>query len=180
MTVDKNTGRDILQLAYELRNEITAWRRQFHQHPELGFQEFHTAEVVARVLQQLGLKVQKGVGKTGVVALLDQGGKRTIGLRADMDALPILEENDVPYRSQKEGVMHACGHDAHTAILLGAACLLTKMRNALPGNVKFIFQPAEEVEDGGAVELIREGVLKILLSTGSSGFIFLISVPPAQ
>jgi amidohydrolase len=160
MTVDKNAGRDILKLAYELRDEVTAWRREFHQHPELGFQEFHTAEVVARVLQQLGLKVQKGIGRTGVVAFLDQGGKRTIGLRADMDALPILEENDVPYRSRKEGVMHACGHDAHTAILLGAACLLTKMRNTLPGNVKFIFQPAEEVEDGGAVALIREGVLK--------------------
>lgn len=158
--MDEVRGKEILKVAYHLGDQVTAWRREFHQHPEVGFQEFHTAEVVSDVLERLGMKAQKGVGGTGVVACLENGGAKTIALRADMDALPVMEENDVPFRSKKEGVMHACGHDAHTAILLGAACLLTQIRGTFTGNVKFLFQPAEEVEEGGAERMIREGVLE--------------------
>ena len=157
--MNKARGKEILDLAGKLEKQVIAWRREFHRQPELGFQEFHTAETVARVLEQLGLDVRKGMGGTGVVGLLEKGGERTIALRADMDALPVSEENDVPYRSQNKGLMHACGHDGHTAILLGAASLLVQMKGTFRGNVKFIFQPAEEVEEGGAQKLIHEGVL---------------------
>lgn len=135
-------------------------RRYFHQHPEIGLQEYNTAKVIAEKLQALGLNVTTGVGKTGVVALLK--GKRpgkTIALRADMDALPIEEKNEVPYASLNRGFMHGCGHDGHVASLIGAAMILKDMEEELAGAVKFIFQPAEE-GPGGAKRMIADGVLE--------------------
>lgn len=147
--------------AEALRDEIVAIRRDLHMHPELGFQEVRTARVVADKLGELGYEVVTGVGKTGVVGLLsgEQPGERTVLLRFDMDALPIQEENDVPYRSQTPGVMHACGHDAHVAVGLGVAKVLMQHRDKLPGTVKLMFQPAEEGL-GGAHAMINDGVLK--------------------
>jgi amidohydrolase len=151
---------------------LIGWRRDFHQHPELGNRETRTSGIVADHLNRLGLKVTTGIAHTGVIALL-QGGRDgpVVGLRADMDALPISEQVDLPFRSHARttyngetvGVMHACGHDGHTAILMAVAEALAKHRNDLPGTVKFIFQPAEEGvpdgEDGGAAMMIRDGVL---------------------
>ena len=146
--------------AQALAEELTAIRRDLHMHPELGFQEFRTAGIVAEQLNELGYEVITGVGQTGVVGLLQGGlpGERTVLLRFDMDALPIEEANDVPYRSQTPGVMHACGHDAHVAVGLGVAKLLAKHQAALPGTIKLMFQPAEEGV-GGAIAMIKDGVL---------------------
>ena len=134
-------------------------RRDFHLHPELGHQEIRTAGIVAKELQALGLEVSTGVGKTGVVAMIE-GSKPgpTLLLRADMDALPITEQTGAEYASQNPGVMHACGHDGHTAILLTAAKMLYDIRAELPGNIKLVFQPAEEGQ-GGAEGMIADGVL---------------------
>jgi amidohydrolase len=155
-----------------LEPDLISWRRDFHQHPELGNSETRTSGIVAAHLERLGLKVTTGVAHTGVVAVLEGGqAGPVVGLRADMDALPIAEQVDVPFRSDERttyngesvGVMHACGHDGHTAILMAIAQTLARHRNDLPGKVKFIFQPAEEGtpegEDGGAAMMIREGVL---------------------
>ena len=151
------------QEAGDLTDQLVAWRRDFHQHPELGFEEVRTAGIVADHLRDLGLEVSTGIGKTGVVAMVEPDGVAEdapiVMLRFDMDALPIFEQNDVPYRSQNDGVMHACGHDGHTAIGMGAAQLLAKHRNALPGRVKLVFQPAEE-GIGGARAMIEDGVLE--------------------
>lgn len=146
--------------AEALRDELVAIRRDLHAHPELGFQEFRTARIVADTLGRLGYEVATGVGKTGVVGLLsgEQPGDRTVLLRFDMDALPIEEENDVPYRSQTPGVMHACGHDAHVAVGIGVATLLAQQRDRFGGVVKLMFQPAEEGL-GGAMSMIADGVL---------------------
>ncbi|RME64699.1 MAG: amidohydrolase, partial [Caldilineae bacterium] len=148
--------------AQELFPQLVAWRRDFHMHPELGFQEVRTAGIVAEHLRGLGLEVSTGVGKTGVVALVEPDklpeDAATVLLRFDMDALPIQEENDVPYRSLTPGVMHACGHDGHTAIGMGVAQLLARHRNELPGRVKLVFQPAEEGL-GGAQAMVEDGVL---------------------
>lgn len=142
--------------------QLVAWRRDFHQHPELGYQEVRTAGIVADHLRGLGLEVSTGIGKTGVVAMVEPDAlplaAPTVMLRFDMDALPIHEENDLPFRSQNDGVMHACGHDGHTAIGMGVAQLLVKHRNQLPGRVKLVFQPAEEGL-GGAKAMIADGVL---------------------
>ena len=139
--------------AQALADELTAIRRDLHMHPELGFQEFRTAGIVTDHLNALGYEVVTGVGKTGVVGLLPGGqpGDRTVLLRFDMDALPIEDIKDVPYRSQTPGVMHACGHDAHVAVGLGVAKVLAKYRDQLPGTVKLMFQPAEE-GIGGALK----------------------------
>src|SRR6187402_2887022 len=138
---------------------MTAWRRDIHAHPELGFNESRTAELVARELEAFGLEVQRGVGRTGVVATLRVGsGTGTLGLRADMDALPIAEANTFAHRSQHAGVMHACGHDGHTAMLLGAARYLARTRR-FSGTVHFIFQPAEEGL-GGARAMIDDGLFE--------------------
>ncbi|MBC7187302.1 MAG: amidohydrolase [Calditrichaeota bacterium] len=164
---------EIDRLAAEVEEQVIAWRRDFHRHPELSNREFRTAGVVAAELQRLGLEVRTGVAHTGVVALL-RGAKDTpvVALRADMDALPVTEELDLPFasrvrttfRGQEVGVMHACGHDAHMAMLLGTAAVLSRVRADLPGTVKFIFQPAEEGapegEQGGAALMIAEGVLE--------------------
>jgi amidohydrolase len=149
--------------AQQLADQIVAWRRDIHMHPELGFEEQRTARLVADTLAEFGIEAQTGVGKTGVVGYLGEG-RPVIGIRADMDALPIDEENDVPYRSQTPGVMHACGHDAHTAILLGVAKMLAEMPDRPPGQVRFLFQPSEENSDSddksGAVRMIEDNALE--------------------
>ena len=153
------------QRAQRLYDSLVALRREVHHHPELSFQEHRTAHLVATRLAELGIAVRTGVGKTGVVGDLGDTGPR-IALRADMDALPIQEANDVPYASEVPGVMHACGHDAHVACLLGAAQLLAEEADAgrLPGQVRFLFQPSEEHTDdeglSGAMRMVDEGVMK--------------------
>ena len=159
-------------LAKGVEEKVVGWRRDFHQHPELGNREFRTAEKIAAHLKALGLEVQTGVAKTGVVGLL-RGGKPgpCVALRADMDGLPVTERVEVPfaskvtteYNGQPTGVMHACGHDGHVAILMGVAEVLAGLKAEVPGTVKFIFQPAEEGapqgEEGGAALMVKEGVL---------------------
>ena len=146
--------------ANELKNQLITWRRDFHRHPELGFQEFRTSGIVAKHLSSLGMEVQTGIGQTGVVGLLEgsQPGP-VVMLRFDMDALPIQEANQTDYISQTPGVMHACGHDAHTAIGMGIAQLMAKQREDLAGTIKFVFQPGEE-GCGGALAMIADGVLE--------------------
>ncbi|NLY54333.1 MAG: amidohydrolase [Firmicutes bacterium] len=145
--------------AHELKDEFIAYRRDFHQHPELGMEEVRTSGIVADFLTSLGLEVTRVVG-TGVVGLL-RGSKpgKTMALRADMDALSIPQQNDVPYASIYPGKMHACGHDGHTAILMGVAKLLAEMKDEIAGNVKFFFQPAEE-GPGGALPMVEAGVME--------------------
>jgi amidohydrolase len=140
--------------------ELTRVRRDLHAHPELAFEEVRTSALVAERLKALGLDVRTGVGKTGVMATV-RGGRagKTVLLRADMDALPILEQNSVPYRSESDGKMHACGHDCHTSILLGVSKQLVREAPALPGTVSLCFQPAEE-QGGGAEAMIRDGALR--------------------
>jgi amidohydrolase len=152
----------IQKLAQAYHPEIVALRRHIHQNPELSFEEHETGKYVAAQLQEWGIAHQTGVAGTGVVALIEgkSPGKNTVALRADMDALPIIEANEVPYKSQNPGVMHACGHDVHTASLLGAAKILQETRQDWEGTVKLIFQPAEERLPGGASLMIKEGVLQ--------------------
>lgn len=151
---------DFMAEANALKEELIARRRDFHAHPELGFEETRTASIVAQELSALGLEVQTGVGKTGVVAILEGSEEgQTVLLRADMDALPITELNEVPYASQSAGKMHACGHDGHTAIALGVAKVLASHRDKLKGRVKFVFQPAEELGQG-AKAMEHDGVLQ--------------------
>lgn len=151
--------RDFRSQAEMLRDELSARRRDFHQHPELAFEEVRTAGIVAQTLTDLGLEVQTGVGKTGVVALLEgQHEGPTILVRCDMDALPIEEQNTADYRSQDLPKMHACGHDGHTSIGLTVAKMLNEQRTQIRGRVKFIFQPAEEI-GRGAEAMITDGAL---------------------
>lgn len=156
------TPNPFLTRAVELSDQIVAWRRQIHANPELSFQEVETAKLVVDSLTAMGIEAQAGVGKTGVVGYLGEGSP-VIGIRADMDALPIQEANDVPYKSQKPGVMHACGHDGHTAILLGVAKMLSEMDDRPPGQIRFLFQPSEEASDSenksGATRMIEDGAL---------------------
>jgi amidohydrolase len=156
-----------------VEDKIVDWRRYFHQNPELSNREFKTAEKIAKHLKSLGITIETGVAKTGVVGLLkgDNPGK-VVALRADIDALPVTERNDLPFKSNvkseflgvETGVMHACGHDTHIAILMGVAEVLSKNKDKIQGTVKFIFQPAEEGpppgEEGGAALMIKEGVLE--------------------
>ena len=141
-----------------IKDEIYAIRRHFHRYPELSFKEFNTAETISQHLNNLGISHKKGVGKTGIVGEINFGPGPTIALRADMDALPIQEENNLDYKSLNDGVMHACGHDGHMAILLGAANALSKNSKLKKGTVRFIFQPAEEGL-GGAKYMIEDGCL---------------------
>lgn len=171
--VAQQTNPQIAAAAEEIEDEVITWRRDFHQHPELSNREFETAKKIASHLERLGLEVQTGVAKTGVVGILrgKQEGK-VVALRADIDALPVTERNDLPFKSEvtteflgsQTGVMHACGHDTHAAILMGAAEVLSRHKDLLKGTVKFIFQPAEEGpppgEEGGAALMIKEGVLE--------------------
>lgn len=164
---------DVDALANKVEADVISWRHHFHEFPELSNREFKTAEYVASYLKSLGLQVQTGVAKTGVVAILDSGKPGpVVALRADMDGLPVKEESALSYRSNQVGeyngkevpVMHACGHDTHMAMLMGAAKILTDIKGELKGKVKFIFQPAEEGapagEKGGAEVMVKEGVLK--------------------
>lgn len=150
----------IREAAKKISDWVVEIRRDVHAHPELGLEETRTSAKVAEHLEQLGLEVRRNVGSTGVVGLL-RGGEPgcTLAIRADMDALPIREETGLPFASQNEGVMHACGHDAHVAMALGAARVLSGMRADIRGNVKFIFQPAEE-SYGGAKGMIDEGAME--------------------
>jgi amidohydrolase len=168
----KITEASINTAALKIDKKVIAWRQSIHQNPELGNREFRTAELVASHLKALGIEVQTKVGVTGVVGIL-KGGKPgpVVALRADMDALPVEEKNNLPYASKTKGmyngvetpVMHACGHDAHVAILMGVAEVLSGMKKDLKGTVKFIFQPSEEGppqgEEGGAALMVKEGVL---------------------
>ena len=151
----------MLHKAIEIQKQLSDWRRDFHMHPELGFNEIRTSARVAETMKQFGYRVRSGVGRTGVVAELGEG-KPVIAIRADMDALPLQETNRVPYASQNPGVMHACGHDSHTAMALGAAELLS--REKFPGMVRFLFQPSEEVADdeglSGAPRMIADGAME--------------------
>ena len=150
----------ILDQTQAIETQLVQWRREFHRHPETGFREIWTASRITTILEELGYRVRTGVGKTGVVGELGQG-RPLVGIRADMDALPIMEANPVPYASEYPGFMHACGHDAHIAMALGAAALLAKEH--FPGTVRFLYQPAEEVADeegiSGAPRMIADGVL---------------------
>ena len=163
---------EVEKLATQLEADVIKWRRHFHQYPELSNREFETAKTIAKYLKSLGLEVQTGIAKTGVVAVLDSGKPGpVVALRADIDGLPVTESVDLPfaskvkstYNGQNVGVMHACGHDTHIAMLMGAAKILTSMKSTLHGKVKFIFQPAEEGaprgETGGAEDMVKEGVL---------------------
>lgn len=151
----------IAEEADGIRDRLAEIRSDFHKHPELAFQEEWTSRRIAEILRETGLdEVHTGTARTGVVGVLRGNSPgRTFALRADMDALPIQEENDVPYKSQNDGMMHACGHDVHITAVLGAAMILSKIKDTLNGNVKFIFQPAEEV-GGGAKIMVQEGVLE--------------------
>ncbi|MEK7291673.1 MAG: M20 family metallopeptidase [Planctomycetota bacterium] len=152
---------EILTHAKELHDYIIKMRRDFHKHPETGFAEIRTSSVIAEELKRLGLYVQTGIAKTGVVGTLEvDGASSTVAFRADMDALPITEENSLEFKSQNEGVSHACGHDANMAMLLGAVKLMAQLKGKLKRNVKFIFQPCEEQHPGGAKMMVEEGVLK--------------------
>lgn len=155
-----------LDVAATLRateEEVIAWRRHLHAHPELGYEEVETAAFVARLLRGFGLEVVEGVGGTGVLAVLRgeaEGDGRSVALRADMDALPVTEETALPFASRYPGKMHACGHDGHTAMLLGVAKVLSLHRRSFAGTVKFFFQPAEEcAPEGGAKGMIAAGVM---------------------
>ncbi len=152
----------IKSLAKEQAASVVANRRHLHTNPELSFEEFKTAQFVAEELRALGLSPQEGIAGTGLVALIEgkNPGKKIVGLRADMDALPIVEANDVPYKSLVPGVMHACGHDVHTASLLGTARILNQLKDQFEGTIKLVFQPAEEKAPGGASLMIKEGVLE--------------------
>jgi amidohydrolase len=166
-------AREVDRRAAQLEQKVIAWRRDIHQHPELSNREVRTSKLVADHLRSLGIEVETGIAKTGVIGIL-RGGRPgpVVALRADMDALPVAEETDLPFKStvrttfngQDVGVMHACGHDAHTAILMAVAELLAGMRQQIPGTVKFLFQPAEEGapagEEGGAALMIKEGALE--------------------
>jgi amidohydrolase len=161
------------QLSSEVESKCIVWRRDFHQNPELGNREFRTSKQIAKHLQRLGLEVKTGIAHTGVVGILrGKKDRPVVALRADMDALPVTETVDLPfaskvkvlYEGQETGVMHACGHDAHIAVLMAVAEVLSRLKKELPGSVKFIFQPAEEGapkgEEGGAMLMIKEGVLR--------------------
>lgn len=149
-------------LAQKYFNEVVEIRRHLHAHPELSFEEFNTAAYIASKLQEYKIPYKQGIVKTGIVAYIEgkTPSKKTIALRADMDALPITETNNCEYKSTNNGVMHACGHDVHTASLLGAAKILNELKSEFEGTIKLIFQPGEEKLPGGASLMIKEGVLK--------------------
>ncbi len=152
----------IKQLAHRYFDEVVSFRRHLHQNPELSFEEFKTSEFVCSVLDKYQINYAKGIVKTGIIAIIEgkNPSKKTILLRADLDALPIEEKNNVAYKSQNAGVMHACGHDAHTASVLGTAIILNQLKNEFEGTVKIMFQPGEEVLPGGSSLMIKEGVLQ--------------------
>lgn len=151
----------IKSLAKDFSEEIIQIRRQIHANPELGFEEIKTAAFICQKLEEYKIQYQSGIAKTGIVALIKgkNPDKKCIALRADMDALPIFEKNNCSYKSKNEGIMHACGHDAHIASLLGAAKILNSLKNEFEGSIKLLFQPSEEKFPGGALAMINENVL---------------------
>jgi len=157
---------NILAKAKEIHEDIRFWRREIHKYPELSYTEEKTSKLVQDVLSKLGIEYKTNVAKTGVVATIKGNGSKTVGLRADMDALPILEENETEFDSTRPGLMHACGHDSHTAMLLGAATILKGMADAgeLKGNIRLLFQPSEEDWDdeskSGGLRMVEEGALE--------------------
>ena len=158
----------IMQIAESVSEEVVFLRRELHKIAELSFEEYKTAAFIAAYLEKLGIPCRTGVAKTGVVAYLDAGKKHTLLLRADMDALPVEETNDVPYQSQTEGVMHACGHDAHMAVALATAKCMASRKDLLQANVLFVFQPGEETT-GGAEPMIATGILEEFGVTCATG-----------
>ncbi len=152
----------IKKLASENYKEVIKFRRHLHANPELSFKEYKTSAYVQERLTDMNVSFQNGVADTGVVAMIEgkNPSKKVLALRADMDALPILEENEIEYKSTNEGIMHACGHDAHTASLLGVCGILNEIKDDFEGTIKFIFQPGEEQAPGGASLMIRDGVLE--------------------
>ena len=143
----------------KIKDEIIEWRRDFHMYPELGLEEYRTSEKIQKILKEIGIPYEIK-GKTGVIGFINRNARQTIGLRADMDALPINEETGLPFSSKNKGIMHACGHDGHMAVLLGVGKILFRFVDYLKYNVKLIFQPCEEKPPGGASILIKEGVFK--------------------
>ena len=154
--------KQIQELANKIHPEIISVRRHLHENPELSYEEVKTGLYIAECLKQLGIEHEHGCAVNGVVGIIkgNNPDKKTIALRGDFDALPIHEENDIPYKSKNEGVMHACGHDVHTSSLLGTAEILHTLRDQFEGTIKLIFQPAEERLPGGASIMIKEGVLE--------------------
>jgi len=152
----------INQLVEKYYNQVVEIRRQIHQNPELSFEEYETSKYITSLLDSWNIKYKSGIANTGIECILEgkNSQKKVIALRADMDALPVEEENDIPYKSNKKGVMHACGHDAHTASLLGTLLILKELKDHFEGTIKFIFQPAEEKLPGGAKQMIEEGILE--------------------
>lgn len=152
----------ILSLSEELFEKVNGHRNWFHQHPETAFEEFNTAKYICAFLKEQGIKYEYGIAKTGIVGVIEGKNpkKKVIALRADMDALEINEENEIPYKSLNAGMMHACGHDAHMASLMGTLSILNHIKDQFEGTVKFIFQPSEEKNPGGASVMIKEGVLE--------------------
>jgi len=173
LTFAQKNDQKIIELAEKVEDKVIEWRRHIHQNPELSNREFNTAKYIVKHLKSLGIEVQEEVAYTGVVGIL-KGNKpgKVVALRADMDALPVTERNDLPFKStvrstyngKETGVMHACGHDSHVAILMGTAEVLSQMKDEIHGTVKFIFQPAEEGapkgEEGGAQLMVKQGALK--------------------
>lgn len=157
-----NIKNEILKLAAENKQTVIEFRHYLHAHPELSFQEYDTAKFISEVLEKYGIEHQTGIADTGIVAYVrgKNADKRTIALRADIDALPIKEENEVPYKSKNDGVMHACGHDVHTSSLLGTAIILNQLKDQIEGTVKMLFQPGEEKIPGGASLMIKAGALE--------------------
>ena len=152
----------INQLAEKYYQQVVDIRRHLHQNPELSFQEYETSKYITSLLDSWGIKYKSGIANTGITCLIEgiNPDKKVIALRADMDALPVEEQNDLPYKSKNKGVMHACGHDAHTSSLLGTLLILNELKDLFEGAVKFIFQPAEEKLPGGAKQMIEEGILE--------------------
>ncbi len=151
---------EIKKIVDEIFEEVVSYRRELHKIPEIAFGEFKTADFICRQLDEMGIPYKRGIAKTGVVAYLEaKPGAKTLLMRADMDALPVTEEGECEFRSRHEGMMHACGHDAHMAILLGCAKVLSRLKDKLSCNIKFCFQPGEEAA-GGALPMIEEGVLE--------------------
>ena len=152
----------IEKISNEIFDDVVSFRKWIHKHPELSFQEKKTSEFICSILKKNDIRFTKNIGGYGIVAVIEgkKSSSRVIGFRADMDALPIIEENDIDYKSVNHGIMHACGHDVHSSILLGVAIIVNKLKENLIGTIKFIFQPAEEKLPGGASLMIEAGVLK--------------------
>ena len=159
--MEDQIAKKIKNISNQIFPGLVKFRRELHQYPELAFSEIKTSQRVAKELKKLNVQVKTGIAKTGVVGILTGEKKgKTVALRADMDALPITEQTSLPYKSKNKGLMHACGHDAHMACVIGAATILSELKDQLNGNVKFIFQPSEESPPGGAKPMIQAGVLK--------------------